>query len=165
MRISFYEQYKINKDNNYLTAKLQQISSANKESSRFTMKNSKSHESIRNPQLNGLSRKLKDDKIKESNFQMFKRLQEGEPVMNISKFEDEYKTHLRLKQLIKKVGPDSNKIYMENNHKDQKLPVLPSSTRKNTVRSRLYSENGFNPRQSSYTKLYVDYNINPFEKC
>jgi hypothetical protein len=73
--------------------------------------------------MNELSRRLKEQSIHESNLQMFKRLQVKEPVMNISKIEDEYKYHLKLKKQIQKVGPDFSRLYKE---KDGELPIVLS---------------------------------------
>ena len=64
---------------------------------------------------------MKEKSIQEENLQMFRRLQEGEPVMNINKLEDNYKNHMKLRKLIKKVGSNFNKQYMEND-----LPAINS---------------------------------------
>ena len=53
---------------------------------------------------------------------MMRRLQVGEPVLNINRFEDEYKNHLKLKKLVQKVGNHGGKLY-----KEKDLPPINNS--------------------------------------
>lgn len=72
-------------------------------------------------------RRMKERNIEEENLHLLKRLQEGEPVMNIDKLEDNYKNHLKIKKLIKKVGSGFNKLYKEN-----ELPPIDIKKHNNT---------------------------------
>ena len=75
-------------------------------------------------QISVIHTKMKEHSIQEENLQMLRRIQENSPVRNISKFEDGFKSHLRIKKLISRVGPGFNRLYKE---KDQ---ILPSVTPK-----------------------------------
>ena len=64
---------------------------------------------------------MKEQSIQEENLNMLKRSQENIPIMNITKLEDGYKNHLKLKKLIKKVGPGFNNLYK---NKESALPYV-----------------------------------------
>ena len=111
-------------------------------------------------------KKLIDKSINEENKLMFKRLQDNEPVLNVSKLEDDFQNHLRFKKLIKKVNSGVGKLYIE--------PTLPSlwtkveiilfkSTLKNSNdKGRLNLISGsvdrfnLNPQNKRYIKLFAN---------
>ena len=72
-------------------------------------------------QLSQINRKMKEQSIQEENLHMLKRSQQNTPATNLTKYEDGYKNHLKLKKMVKKVVPGFNKLYK---NKEIALPTV-----------------------------------------
>ena len=56
---------------------------------------------------------MKEKVIDEVNCQLFRRLNDKLPVLDLQKLEEHYHNHLKFKSLVKKVKPGFNNIYAE----------------------------------------------------